>query len=101
MKGQSIFLLHILEDNTYDIISVGGPYFSDWIPDFTDWPGKYWTIYGMEKGTCHGIVNALDYTKDESNDLLDILFDHIVFIQSLQAKRKDRGEPEVKFVYSL
>ena len=58
----------------------GGPYFSDWIPDFTDWAGKYWTIYGMEKGTCHGIVNALDYIKDESNDLLDILFDHIVFI---------------------
>ena len=58
----------------------GGPYFSDWNPDFTEWAGKYWTIYGMEKGTCHGIVNALDYIKDENNDLLDILFDHIVFI---------------------
>ena len=58
----------------------GEPYFSDWIPDFTDWAGKYWTIYGTEKGTCHGIVNALDYIKDESNDLLDILFDQIVFI---------------------
>ena len=45
----------------------------------------YWTgldriIYGMEKGTCHGIANALDYIKDENNDLLDILFDHLVFI---------------------
>ena len=64
----------------YFRVTDGGPYFSDWNPDFTDCAGKYWTIYGMEKGTCHGIVNALDYIKDESNDLLDILFDHIVFI---------------------
>ena len=55
----------------------------------------------MEKGTCHGIVNDLDYIKDENNDLLDIQFDHLMFIQSLPAKRKDRGEPEVKFMYNL
>ena len=55
----------------------------------------------MEKGTCHGIVNALNYTKDENNVPLDILFDRLVFIQSLQAKKKDRGEPEVEFVCNL
>ena len=46
-------------------------------------------------------LNALNYIKDENNDLLDILFDHLVFIQSLQAKRKDRYEPEVEFVCNL
>ena len=76
---------------------IGGPYFLDWNLDFTDWTGLDWIIYGMEKGTCHGIVNALNYIKD----LLDILFDHLVLIQSLQAKRKDRDEPEVEFVCNL
>ena len=61
-------------------IFLGGPYFSNWNLNFTDWTGLDWIIYGMEKGTYHGIVNALDYIKDENNDLLDILFDHIVFI---------------------
>ena len=69
---------------TFDLSTSGqkeeGPYFSDWNPDFTDWAGIYWTIYGMEKCTCHGIVNALDYIKDENNDLLEILFNHLVFI---------------------
>ena len=66
---------------TGDKLKSGGPYFSDWNLDFTDWTGLFWIIYGMEKkGTCHGIRNALDFITDENNDLLDILFDHIVFI---------------------
>ena len=59
---------------------------------------------GMRRCTTtvvYGIVNALNYIKDENNVLLDILFDHLVFIQSLQAKKKDRGEPEVEFVCNL
>ena len=60
--------------------SFGGPYFLDWSLDFTDWTGLDLIVFGMETGTCHGIVDALDYIKDENNVLLDILFDYLVFI---------------------
>ena len=46
-------------------------------------------------------LNALHYIKDENKDMLDILFDHLVFIRSLQAKRKDRDEPDFEFVCNL